>query len=209
MQSPGITIIRKSTLAATPWKNGGGITREVLRVPSVGDPFQWRVSVAQIDAPGPFSDFAGYTRIMVLLRGRGLCLRFAHGEEKELSAIGDLVQFDGAASVMCELLDGPCVDLNLMTSKTMRVNAQVDRSTESVEVVAAEGETALIFGIDGMLRLEDCAGGTQSLEPWDACVLTRSRVRVSRTGLDLAPPAALLAVVKPSFDGETVCRKSV
>jgi hypothetical protein len=44
-------------LPATPWKNGGGLTREVLWQPAGAslDDFDWRVSVAQIDSDGPFS----------------------------------------------------------------------------------------------------------------------------------------------------------
>jgi uncharacterized protein len=195
----GISIIRRSSLVPTPWKNGGGITHEVLRVPGIGDPFQWRVSLAQIAAAGPFSDFSGYTRTMVLLRGRGLVLKFAQGEEKRLVAVGDLVRFDGAASVECELLDGPCEDLNLIANNTLQVDARVERSNSTVEVAAMEGETALVVGIDGPLMLEDSAGGTHRLEPKDVGLLTGTRVRVRGMGSDAAaaPSAALLAVVRP------------
>jgi hypothetical protein len=58
-------IVRQASFVATPRKNGGGITREAMRVPPVGDPLGWRVSVAQIDANGPFSDISGYHRKIV------------------------------------------------------------------------------------------------------------------------------------------------
>ena len=70
-------IIRQSDFTVTPWKNGGGVTREALRVPPRGDSFHWRVSVAQIDRSGPFSEFAAYNRTMVLLRGSGVDLTVA------------------------------------------------------------------------------------------------------------------------------------
>ena len=52
------------TVPATPWKNGGGSTRElVCWPPGAGtDAFGWRVSVARIAAAGPFSAFAGVDR---------------------------------------------------------------------------------------------------------------------------------------------------
>src|SRR5271170_5764644 len=112
-------IIRQSDFTATPWKNGGGITHEAIRVPASGDPFRWRVSVAHIEASGPFSDFTGYNRKMVLLRGAGVALAFASGERRVLRNMGDLAEFDGALSTHCELLGGPCVDLNLMVSKSL------------------------------------------------------------------------------------------
>jgi environmental stress-induced protein Ves len=70
-------IIRKSSFRASPWNNGGGMTHEVIRVPLGTDAFRWRVSVAQIDVSGPFSDFADYHRKMVLLRGTGVRLTFS------------------------------------------------------------------------------------------------------------------------------------
>ena len=76
MHTPKLQIIRRASFTATPWKNGGGITHEAIRVPAGGDTFRWRVSVAHIDASGPFSEFAEYNRKMVLLQGAGIDLRF-------------------------------------------------------------------------------------------------------------------------------------
>ena len=50
---------RLIALAATPpqpWRNGGGVTRELLAWPAGGG-WQVRVSVAEIEADGPFSPF--------------------------------------------------------------------------------------------------------------------------------------------------------
>jgi len=71
-------------LVATPWKNGGGMTHEAIRVPASSDPFRWRVSVAHVDASGPFSELAEYNRKMVLLQGAGIELRFGDETHKTL-----------------------------------------------------------------------------------------------------------------------------
>jgi len=63
-------------------------------VPAGGDTFRWRVSVAHIDASGPFSEFAEYNRKMVLLQGAGIDLRFGDGTHKSLRKIGELVEFE-------------------------------------------------------------------------------------------------------------------
>src|SRR5580692_4018189 len=110
-------IVRYKTLNATPWKNGGGVTREAIRVPPGADPFGWRVSFAQIDASGPFSDFSGYERHMVLLRGAGVRLAFAGGKQVSLLEVGNLAQFDGAVATHGKLVQGSCIDLNLIVSK--------------------------------------------------------------------------------------------
>jgi environmental stress-induced protein Ves len=190
-----VQIIRQSSFTATPWKNGGGITYEAMRMPASGDLFRWRVSVAHIDKSGPFSDLAGYNRKMVLLRGRGVTLDFAGGDKKVLRQIGDLAEFDGAVATHCELLNGPCVDLNLMVSKSIRAAVHVEPVAEGFRVRAAPSESALIFSIEHPLLLTSDAGETQALEPWDLAVLADCGARVSKRppGNLSAPPGNLSA----------------
>ena len=52
-------IIHPASFVARPWKNGGGITHEVIRVPADPEDFRWRVSMAEVAASGPFSRFTG------------------------------------------------------------------------------------------------------------------------------------------------------
>ena len=179
MQNSKLQVIRKASFTATPWKNGGGITHEAIRVP-LSDPFRWRVSVAHIDAPGPFSEFAEYNRNMVLLRGAGIELRFADGTHKALRKVGELVEFDGGLAAHCELLNGPCVDLNLMVSKSDSAVVRVERFIESLAVSASRNETTLVFAIDRRCKLEITAGKTVTLEPWDLAVLSYCSGRLSR-----------------------------
>ena len=182
MPNPKLQIVRKASFKATPWKNGGGITHEALRVPESGDPFRWRVSVAHIDASGPFSEFAEYNRKMVLLQGAGVDLHFGDGAHKALRNVGELVEFDGAIPAQCELLKGPCVDLNLMVVKSDAVAARVERFIESVAVKASRTETLLIFPIDRRVTLEITLGKTVTLEPWDLAVLSHGGGRINRLG---------------------------
>ena len=66
-----------------PWRNGGGMTRELLAFPA---PAQWtvRISVADIQTSGPFSRFDGIERWFAVLDGDGVVLRseFATHREK-------------------------------------------------------------------------------------------------------------------------------
>ena len=180
MQNATLRIIRKSSFKPSPWKNGGGVTHEAIRVPAE-DPFRWRVSVAHIDASGPFSDFAAYNRKMVLLQGGGIELRFADGNRKTLQEVGDLVEFDGGSAAYCELTRGPCVDLNLMVSKSDGVAVRVERVIEPLAFNAPYDETMLIFGIEHRVTLaidarnaaqRGNAGQRVTLEPWDLAVLS-------------------------------------
>jgi environmental stress-induced protein Ves len=192
-------IIRRSAFKATPWKNGGGITHEAIRVPPTGEVFLWRVSVAQIDSSGPFSDFSGYDRKMVLLQGRGIALEFGSGERRALRSMGDWVEFDGAMATRCELLDGPCVDLNLMVSKSLRTAARIERLREPTLVTATHRETTLIFGILDPLSLDSGAGESARLEPWDLAILNECSAHLSQIAQvkDSAPSAVFIATISP------------
>lgn len=199
MADAGIKIIRRSSYTAIPWKNGGGITHEAIRVPPTGEAFLWRVSVAQIDTSGPFSDFAGYDRKMVLLRGRGIVLEFGSGERRALRSVGDWLEFDGAMSTRCELLAGPCVDLNLMVSQSLRSAARIERLQQPLKVAAIHGETTLIFGIQDPLSLDGGAGDPARLGPWDLAILGECSVQLSKlaAGEDSAPSTVFIATIRP------------
>jgi environmental stress-induced protein Ves len=161
-------IVRYPSLVPTPWKNGGGVTREAIRIPPGRDRYAWRVSFAQIDKSGPFSDFSGYQRHMVLLRGGGVRLEFADGARSTLKHAGDHASFDGAAAVRGELLAGPCIDLNLIISKDLHtVSAGVEDVRGPVSWPPARGESTLIVALDAGVVVEDERGGSANLGAWD------------------------------------------
>lgn len=97
---------------AQPWRNGGGVTRELFAWPP-GEAWQVRVSIADIERSGPFSAFPGVTRWFAVLDGEGVALDLPGGTVNLHP--GDAARcFDGAAAPGCRLLDGPTRDLNLM-----------------------------------------------------------------------------------------------
>lgn len=99
-------------VAPVPWRNGGGLTRELLAWPSPQD-WRCRLSVADIASDGPFSAFPGVVRHFVVLEGDGVALDFADRHVAQRPGDAPLV-FDGAAAPGCRLLGGPVRDLNLM-----------------------------------------------------------------------------------------------
>lgn len=107
-------LIRAEDCAPQPWRNGGGQTRELLTWPPAdpADPWQLRISRADITTDGPFSAFPGVQRWFAVLEGAGVALQL--GSEQLLQAGDAPLYFDGAAAPSCRLLDGPTQDLNLM-----------------------------------------------------------------------------------------------
>ena len=108
-----------ATVPATPWKNGGGFTRELVCWPPASaaaggmDSFDWRVSVATIAAPGPFSAFAGVDRQIMLLGGDGVHLT-SSGWQHTLAERWQPFAFSGDEAVDCTMLGGISTDFNLM-----------------------------------------------------------------------------------------------
>lgn len=99
-------------IAPQPWKNGGGLTRDLLAWPTAAD-WQLRISVAEVARSGPFSAYPGIERHFAVVQGAGVVLRFADGARRLVRGSAPLV-FDGAAAPGCELVAGETLDLNLL-----------------------------------------------------------------------------------------------
>lgn len=98
-----------------PWKNGGGLTTEIYAGPPSGD-FDWRVSIATVNADGPFSKFNGYERHIMTLSGEGMVLDIEGRGKFNLEPFRPF-SFSGDAQVHGSLLQGPVQDFNLMVRR--------------------------------------------------------------------------------------------
>ena len=127
--------VRLDACPPQPWRNGGGLTHELLAWPaaraqpggasgSIGgtgnavEGWLVRVSVAQIGRNGPFSPFPGVDRGFAVLEGAGVALDFggaaARAGERVLTAEDEALDFPGEDAPGCRLLGGATLDLNLM-----------------------------------------------------------------------------------------------
>jgi uncharacterized protein len=157
-------ILQAASYRTVPWKNGGGTTREILRVPPEPTPFDWRLSVATIDAAGPFSAFDGYHRTLVLLSGAGVELDFGPHGRSRLTSVGQLVEFDGDWPTQCALVDGRSQDLNLMVSKERaRATSESLELAQPQVVRTTQWPDTLLCCISGVIRLTNIAGRTADL----------------------------------------------
>ena len=96
-----------------PWRNGGGTTIELAR-DDRNERWLWRLSVADVDRSGPFSDFTGYRRTIMLLEGGGMALSFDRAPPVVLDRRYRPFAFDGGVRTDCTLLAGPIRDMNLI-----------------------------------------------------------------------------------------------
>ena len=125
-----------------PWKNGGGVTRELITWPPPRDAqasaHDWsvRVSVADITQNGPFSSFPGIDRCFAVLEGNGVELDLAGGPHRQRAGDPPLA-FAGEHPIGCRLLQGPTRDLNLMGRRAHgRITLQRARPGSVFDVAA-------------------------------------------------------------------------
>jgi environmental stress-induced protein Ves len=147
------TVIRAAELVASPWKNGGGVTREIAAYPPQAglDTFVWRVSVADVERDGPFSRFEGIDRTLALLGGAGMTLAADDGHAWQLDAPLMLARFPGEAAIDARLAHGPTRDFNLMVRRAS-ASGKVDVWRGSGEH-RIEGDVCLVFGATGEVEV--------------------------------------------------------
>jgi environmental stress-induced protein Ves len=101
-----------------PWRNGLGETIELARQDAdTPAGFFWRISRASVAACGPFSEFPGVDRELLLLSGAGLTLDLAHDGQRTINQRYQSIRFPGDVPAHCRLIDGPCEDLNIMVTR--------------------------------------------------------------------------------------------
>jgi environmental stress-induced protein Ves len=140
-------ILRASEYRRVPWRNGGGETLEILVHPAgAGKDFEWRVSMAPVTEPGPFSRFPGIDRVLTVIEGKGLGLALDGGAPV---AVGDApFAFSGDSAADAVLGAGPIVDLNVMTRRG-RWRAEVRWIDHPVDVPS--GGTRIVLAAAGPL----------------------------------------------------------
>lgn len=107
-----VRIVALEDCPAKPWKNGGGLTHDLLAWPAAAD-WRCRLSVAEVGRAGPFSPYPGVERWFTVVQGAGVLLAFGDAGRR-LTVESEPLAFDGGEPPGCELLGGPTLDLNLM-----------------------------------------------------------------------------------------------
>ena len=166
-------------LPATPWKNGGGSTRQLAIFPETAglDDFAWRISCARMERDGPFSAFPGIDRSLALLAGAGLRLHRGSGTIPLQPCTAPL-SFAGEEVIEAELADRGILDLNLMTRR--------DGWRHQLQHLHLQGE--LVLTDDAPVMLIWCNGGHLDCRLQDG---TRERLEQGQGLLRQGPPQRL------------------
>ena len=143
--------VRSDEVAPQPWSNGGGTTRELLRA---GDG-AWRISLADIDAGGPFSAFGGLRRVLTVVDGPVLGLEV--DGETHVAEPQRPFAFSGDAVVVASVPEGPVRVLNVVVDAALvtphvtvlelgRTSVLPLADDQAAYVVKGDGATTLVAG---------------------------------------------------------------
>ena len=108
------------------------------------DSFAWRVSVAEVGAGGPFSQFAGVDRRMAVLAGT-LEFALAGRPPQRLAPDSEPVAFAGDAAAAAAPCGGAVTDLNVMTRRG-RFDSRLGRRQGPLQL-ALTADTLLILAL--------------------------------------------------------------
>ncbi len=190
-----------------PWKNGGGVTTEIVVEPPSGRlsdaRFSYRVSVADVASDGPFSAFPGCDRHIMLLSGDGMTLD-VDGTWHELRAFAPF-SFSGDARVHGALHGGPVRDFNVIVDRASfraTLTSQLVAANAPCTLSCPPGATLLVYVIAGHLVGRYAAAPGETLVLQEPALVAAHAV-TSETGGTLARLAIALLAPGESCDSST------
>lgn len=164
-------IIPYASLKATPWANGGGITRQVasgtaaqttLGSGAKGQDWDWRISIAEVSKAGPFSPMPGFERILTIIDGELIALTVdgvEHGLEKFRP-----YRFSGDSQTSATLPTGALKNLNVFTRRgVFKGFATIVELSKKRPHPVFEGQFALL--LHGNAQLSDPLPNTDDVGP--------------------------------------------
>ena len=180
----GALVIPSNEYRRERWRNGLGWTRQIHvgrldpDTPAVQhNHWDWRISIAEIDADAAFSRFPGFERDLVLLSG-GVRLRFDDGEMRELVVPHARTRFAGERDVLAELVAGPSRVLNLMWRRDLVAAQVLHRPLVGPMVLFVEPHrTWAVHVLAGQARVADDSG-LPALAAADTAILQAGATRL-------------------------------
>lgn len=151
-----INKLNKFNFKNMSWKNGGGVTTELAIEPSgysLSDNFTWRISTAYIAKSGPFSMLTGIDRTILLLSGCGIKLDYGSYGSTLISETLKPVKFAGEWTTKSELLNGPCIDFNVMTRRSFAKHTVEVIYLNSSLRMQSDNRTTLLFCTSGAFNI--------------------------------------------------------
>ncbi len=148
LQTLPFKIHSPDSFKTVPWRNGLGSTIELLaETLKKNELFSWRLSIASVTNDGPFSDFSGYDRTLLLLEGSGITLNKPNGIFKVLNSSLNYANFKGEDLIDATLHDGPIKDFNIMTLRSICTSSFTVIDETSKSLLNINADKLLVYSI--------------------------------------------------------------
>ncbi len=181
----GVKHLHAGDYRSMPWRNGKGTTTELAVGYGPGGEtagrFAWRLSLADVPDSGPFSDFTGYNRTIMMVQWDGMTLDFGPNGKAVVDRPFEPVSFKGEWETHCSLHAGPIRDLNVMVARDLaRADIGVQRlgaaPPASQVMRPAAGDVLLCHALAGSARVRVGDGEAAfDLEPGETLRLDGGR----------------------------------
>lgn len=165
-----IRLIDPATHRTVPWKNGGGTATDYAVEHDRDGDVLWRIGTAEILQDGPFSDYAGVTRVFTIIHGPGVHLDFP-GEGTRTLARDQPTRFAGAPAPFSRLRGGPATAFNLlMRNDAFQGDVAIRPGSGRSEAIEARDPagTVVIVAIDGTWSITRGAETVDLAPGWTA-----------------------------------------
>ncbi len=204
METHAAELLQPSQYRVVPWKNGLGVTTEILSHADEAQPdrsalpWSWRVSIASVPEPAAFSHFAGVERHILCVQGAGMRLSI-NGQWNHVPTHGRALTFAGEAQCVGEPLGADVHDFNLMVVRSRWLGDL--NSLASGQHVAVEPRATLV--IHALHTLDapavwQCRGETGRLPPgWTAVLRPSLTSPGTKSVLQVESGSLIAAQVQP------------
>ncbi|CAI9400464.1 Protein Ves [Pleomorphomonas sp. T1.2MG-36] len=112
-----LRLLTAADFRRLPWQNGRGTTLELVRHDDATGALLWRLSVADVVEPGPFSPLPGIDRVITLIDGDGFDLDFGGARPGVALRPFEPLAFSGDWQTTATAVHGPSRDFNVMTAR--------------------------------------------------------------------------------------------
>lgn len=194
----GLRLLGPDDYRRMRWKNGQGWTTEIAVSPVDaglnGKPFDWRISMADIEEDGEFSSFPGYDRTILVAEGKGMELNFDAAPSQRLAEPYVPFGFRGEWHTRCRLLNSPVRDFNVMSARARwQHHCDIARGGKVTPARDRHAEILIAHCLRGHTEISGPAGLQYELQAQETLICEGAAI----PALELGPASAatVLAVI--------------
>ncbi|WP_375460404.1 HutD family protein [uncultured Enterovirga sp.] len=154
-------VIRASALKPTPWPNGRGVTRDIVRHSLPAGGIDWLVSVADLTEDAPFSHLPGIDRVFTIVSGGPVDLSLGDDPAIRCCLLVPTC-FPGDRPTRCVMTGSPSRALNVFVDRVGRSARVMAHAVAAGHAVRTGAAAAAVFCAHGSVDLK-----RTRLEPGD------------------------------------------